>query len=216
VLHFDTNSLPIHGVPWSQLAWVVVASGADRLTATLDWNRSELLAVFPFPHRMEMAATLLSDGLRIETTLVAGNGGPVPASFGFHPYLGLPGRPRAQWRLHAPAMRRLLLDERGLPTGNDAPFPGFDALLAERRFDDGYALLEPAARFSIAAGDRLIAVDFLEGFTHAQIYAPPDKTLIALEPMTAATAALNSGRGLRIIAPGQALRTAFALRASVG
>ena len=85
LLHFDEHGLPMHGVPWSHLAWEVTEARQDSLTARLDWTRSELLAVFPFRHRMELAATLCPDSLTLETTLVASLDGPVPVSFGFHP-----------------------------------------------------------------------------------------------------------------------------------
>jgi len=212
LLHHDRNGLPIHGVPWSRLRWNVIESRADHLVATLDWNRAELLALFPYPHRLRMTAVLLRDGLRIETTLLAGREGRVPASFGFHPHVGLPALPRAQWRLHLPAMRRLALDDRGIPTGDEEFFAAEDAPLAGRSFDDGFALLGEQAAFSVAAGGRTITVEFLGGFTHAQVYSPVDADFIALEPMTAPTAALASGRDLRLVAPGHELSTAFAIR----
>src|SRR5439155_587245 len=84
-----------------------------------------MLAVFPFRHRLELTITLRPDGLILETGLVAGLDDPVPVSFGFHPYFGLPELPRGQWRLKLPAMRRLILDQRGIPTGEEQPFGGF-------------------------------------------------------------------------------------------
>jgi len=47
----------MHGVPWTLLAWEVLNAGSDHLLARLDWSRSDLLAVFPFRHRLEMKAT---------------------------------------------------------------------------------------------------------------------------------------------------------------
>src|SRR4029453_15889153 len=81
LLHFDEHGLPMHGVPWSLLAWEPTEGRRVFLRARLEWTLSDLLAVFPFPHRLEMAATLHPDGLTIETILVAGSGGPVPVSF---------------------------------------------------------------------------------------------------------------------------------------
>ncbi len=72
ILHFDSKGLPIHGVPWSKLSWDVTASRADTIEARLAWTRPELLAVFPFPHALELRATLTPGSLSLETTLVAG------------------------------------------------------------------------------------------------------------------------------------------------
>ena len=58
LLHFDENGLPIHGVPWAKLAWEVADLRQDRLAARLDWTRTELLAIFPFRHRLEIVATV--------------------------------------------------------------------------------------------------------------------------------------------------------------
>jgi len=211
LLHFDSAGLPIHGVPWSRLAWTVTDSGVNRLTARLDWDRDDLLSVFPFPHRLTMRITLAPDGLTIETALAAGEE-PVPAAFGFHPYLAIPDRPRGHWRLELPAMRRLALDSRGIPTGEPSNFEAFDAPLADRAFDDGFVLESESARLAISAGGWRLSVEPVAGYTHAQVYAPPGREFVALEPMMAPTSALTSGRGLRLVAPGGELRAVFRIQ----
>ena len=212
LLHLDAQGLPMHGVPWSLLAWESIEARHDFLAARLEWTRSDLLAVFPFRHRLEMAVTLRSDSLTIETTLVAGPDGPVPVTFGFHPYFGLPDCPRAQWRLELPAMRRLVLDPRGIPTGDEQAFDGLDAELGESNFDDGFALTDEPTSFSIVGGGRRITVDLLAGYPYAQIFAPKAHSYVALEPMTAPASALTSGRGLRLVKPGEQLRAVFRIR----
>jgi aldose 1-epimerase len=209
LLHLDNLGLPMHGVPWALLVWDLTEARQDFIAARLEWTRHELLTVFPFRHRLELAATLRSDGLTIETTLAAGQDGPVPVSFGFHPYFGLPELPRARWRLELPAMRTLNLDRRGIPTGEEAPFGGFDAELGELDFDDGFALMEEKALFSITGADRRIGIELLGGYRYAQVFAPKDQSYIALEPMTAPTSALTTGRGLRVVEPGGRFQAIF-------
>ena len=108
LLHLDEHGLPMHGVPWSLLPWVLTEARADFVAARLEWSNRDLLAIFPFRHRLELAATIRRDGLTLETTLVASSEGPVPVSFGFHPYLVLPELSRTDWRLELPAMRKLV------------------------------------------------------------------------------------------------------------
>jgi aldose 1-epimerase len=212
LLHFDDNKLPMHGVPWSQLQWNVVSSHVDALTARLDWLSPELLAIFPFPHHVEMAVRLRPVDLEIQTTVFADSGSPVPISFGFHPYFGLPGIPRAEWTLNAPAMRKLALDARGIPTGQETPSTLLAARLGNTGYDDGFALCGEKATFSIAGNGYSIAIEFRSGFQFAQIFAPKDKEFIAIEPMTAATNALCSGEGLRVIAPGEQFIASFRIQ----
>ena len=212
LLHFDDHGLPMHGVPWSLLSWEVTETRQDRLGARLDWIRSDLLAVFPFCHRLEMTATLRPNGLTMETTLVAGAHGPVPVCFGFHPYFGLPDLSRPEEQLKLPAMQRLVLDRFGIPTGEEEPFDGFDGHLGEIGFDHGFALLEEQPSFSLTGAGRRITVDLLAGYRYLQVFAPKDKDYVALEPMTAPANALISGRGLQLVEPGRRFRAAFRIR----
>jgi aldose 1-epimerase len=212
LLHFDEQGLPMHGVPWSRLAWELTEARKDRLVARLEWGSDALLAIFPFRHRLEMAVTLRPQGLTLETTLVAGHDVQVPVSFGFHPYFGIPGLSRSQWRLSLPAMRRLKLDRRQIPTGEEEPFAGMDANLGALELDDAFALPEGKESFSLAGTGRRITVEFLEGYRYAQVFAPKGAECVALEPMTAPANALVSGHGLRLVEPGGRFRAAFRVR----
>lgn len=211
MLHFDGSGLPIHGVPWSKLSWSVTAQRADAVAAQLSWDRPELLAVFPFPHRLTLKAEVGEDALTIGLTLDAGIEGPVPVAFGFHPYLGLPGAPRDAWRLELPEMRRLALDARGIPTGAASPFGPFAGPLGGSAWDDGFAV-ESRAAFAISGGGRRIEVAFLEDFPFAQIYSPQGSDFVAIEPMAAPANALASGRNLTLVEPGARIRALFRIR----
>lgn len=212
LLHFDGHGLPMHGVPWPRLAWEPIEAQRERLSARLEWRREDLLDIFPFPHRLELTAVLSPEALTLETTLIAGSEGPVPVSFGFHPYFGLPDLPRSKWRLELPTMHRLLVDERGIPSGGEEPCNRFDSELGERAFDDGFALPDACPSFSLTGGGRRITVEFLAGFPYTQIFAPNEQEFVAIEPMTAPTSALASGRGLRLVAPRARFEAAFRVR----
>ncbi|HQE82776.1 MAG TPA: aldose 1-epimerase [Candidatus Hydrogenedentes bacterium] len=207
LLHLDDQGLLIHGVRWALLAWDVLTAEPDRLVARLDWSRPELLAVFPFSHKVEMAATLCPESLTIETTIMADD--PVPASFGFHPYFGLPGLPRAQWRLELPDMRKLVLDDRGIPNGEEQPFELFNGPLGELNLDAGFAVLDERPKFSLTGAGRRITVELLENYRYVQVFAPKSKDFVALEPMTAATNALVNGCGLGLVSPNRRFRAVF-------
>jgi aldose 1-epimerase len=213
-LHFDDHKLPMHGVPWPQLNWNVISSYADELTARLDWRSQELLEIFPFPHHVEMAVQLRPLDLEIQTTVFADSGSAVPISFGFHPYFGLSGIPRAEWTLNAPAMRKLALDAQGIPTSTETPSTPFAVRLGNTSYDDGFALSSEQATFSIDGNGYSLVIEFKNGFDFAQIFAPKDKEFIAIEPMTAKTNALCSGEGLRVIAAGEQFIASFRIEVS--
>jgi galactose mutarotase-like enzyme len=204
----EEHGLPIHGVLHGTAAWTVASATGDRLHAVLDFGEPAWLAAFPFPHRLEVEALLAPDGLQIATTLTATGDVAVPVSFGWHPYLQLPGVEPADWRIATSVRRRLVLDARGIPVGATEDAPVADGPLGGRAFDDLYGDAE-GAWLTVEGGGRRIEVRFLEGYTHAQLFADPGKGLMAFEPMTAPVDALVSGTGLRRVQPGASFRAAF-------
>jgi aldose 1-epimerase len=208
LLHLDADGLPIHGVPWSRLSFGVTAEREDALSSRLEWATPELLAVFPFPHLLELDVTLDPGGLTIETALTPAADVAVPVSFGFHPYFALPGAARSDWVLTLPAMERLELDARGIPTGARATFAPSSAPLGVRTFDDGFASPSPP-RLELSGGGRRIAVELGPGYSFTQVFAPASPAVVALEPMTAPTNALASGDGLRFVEPGASFVASF-------
>jgi aldose 1-epimerase len=211
LLHLDEHGLPIHGVPWAQLSWEVTAATVDRVRARLSWTDARLLAVFPFRHHVELDVRLFPVGLSVATTVLASEGEAVPVSFGFHPYLALPGEPRAEWRLTLPRLQRYTLDGRGIPTGEESRFAGFDGPLQES-LDDLFAVVQEPTTLSLTGRRRRLSVELTSGYSWAQVFAPNDKPFVALEPMTAATAALSQGRGVRTVEAGGQFRTMFSIR----
>lgn len=217
-LRLDPNGLPIHGLLSGSPLWELVEAGADaqraRLLARLDFGaRPELLAAFPFAHVLEQEVTLGDGWLSLATTLVAGAEADVPVSFGYHPYLHLPGAARQDWQLTLPVRRRALLDERGIPTGQSEAADGASGPLGQRAFDDLFDQLDDPARFGLAAAGRSLTVSFDEGYSFAQVYAPQGSDFVCCEPMTALTNALVSGDRLTVVPAGQAYRARFTIGA---
>jgi galactose mutarotase-like enzyme len=212
LLHGEEHALPIHGALAASSAWEVTAAERDRLVGVLDFaTHPELLAVFPFPHRLELTIDIAASALRITTAVIADHGSPVPVSFGFHPYLALRGAIRECWQVALPARDELLLDERQLPTGQSRRRPTAHFVLGERTFDDLFAVVESPARFSVADGTRRVTVELRAGYPYAQVFAPPEQPVICFEPMTAPVNALRSHDGLRIVEPGETAHAEFAL-----
>lgn len=191
------TGLPMHGtIP---RPWRVLEPGVAELDGASD--------AFPFAHTVRLQAAL-DDAVRITITIEA-HEGPVPVSFGFHPFLLIPGVPRAQWHVELPVTRRLKLTGQQLPSGETEPAEPYDGPLGDRAYDDGYDERTDAP-FVVAGGDRRIEVRFEQGFPFAQVYAPPDNDLISFEPMTAPTDALRVG-GFPVAEPGKPYIATFSI-----
>jgi galactose mutarotase-like enzyme len=194
----DEHDLPIHGLLPSAASWRVVEHQPERVRAELDFGaHDELLELFPFPHVLELEAALAPEALTVIATLRATGDVAVPVSFGFHPFLRLPGVPRERWQLTLPSRRALDTDGRGIPTGGGDERPEELIVLGERGYDDGFGDVEPGAAFAVAGGGRELVVRYLRGYADAQVFSPPGAEFVCFEPMTAPANALRSGDGLR-------------------
>ena len=196
IIHRDEHGLPIHGTLPG--AWRVVdvstEGEAARLRTQLEPGLDRAFAsAFPFPHRMRLYIEVVEATLRIRTTVLATGEAPVPVAFGFHPYFSLAGLPRASWEIELPVRRRVIVDDRSIPTGEHEQVEPYAGPLGERVFDDGYDRLADPAVFALAGAGRRIEVAFESGFPVAQVYAPIGNDVVCFEPMTARTNALADG-----------------------
>lgn len=206
----DPNGAPIHGVLTASPDWVVAARADDSLTATLGYDTPELLASFPFPHKLTQTVTLRDNTLSVETTVTPTADVAVPVCFGYHPYFVIPEVPRAEWRLTTPGMRHLAVDEHGLPTGVADAWAGRTETLGATVYDDGFDEVAEGAVFVLAGGDHRVEVVYETGYPAAQVFAPASDDLVAIEPMTAPTDALRRG-GYRLAPPGEPDTSRFSI-----
>ena len=216
-LHADGNGLPIHGTMTARSGWHVTRLGAGervaQLTARFDFDASpELLASFPFPHELTVAVVVSAGGLRVTTSVRPTDAAPVPVSFGWHPYLRVPGVRRDEWELVLPACAHARLDRRGIPTGRARAQAPSRARLAGRELDDLFAL-GPDRVLALASARRCLTVTFDDRYPFAQVYAPAGGPFCCIEPMTAPTNALVTGDH-PTVRPGETFAASFALSVS--
>jgi aldose 1-epimerase len=190
----DEHGVPIHGVLAGYPGWLVTAKSENSLTAVLDYGgMPRLLASFPFPHVLTQDVTLSDRTLTIETTVMPTTAASVPLCFGYHPYLRVPGVPRADWLLTTPNMRHLPVDNWGIPTGEQEDWNGATEPLKTVEYDDGFDNVPDNSVFTLAGGGRRIDVKFEKGYPAAQLFAPRNDDVIGIEPMAAPTDALRRG-----------------------
>ncbi|MHB1504390.1 MAG: aldose 1-epimerase family protein [Acidimicrobiales bacterium] len=168
-------------------------------------------------------------GLAVTTEITNPGMLPAPFGLGFHPYLtvGTPSIDTA--RLKVPAGRRLVADERGLPTG-EAAVEGteLDFRVGHRigslRLDTAYFGLERSAdglasvELEDSGAGRRLAVWMDTSFGYVMVFtgdtvhpASSRRTALAIEPMTCPPDALRSGRGLIRIVPGDIWRATWGI-----
>ncbi len=214
LLKLDDNGLPIHGVLTGSRHWSLQEVAADeesaQLTAALEFDRPELLAAFPFPHRVQMEVRLGAGALEVRTTLTATGEKAVPIAFGFHPYLQIPGVPRSRWTVSFPVHRRMQLDELQIPTGHTEEVSPITGPVGDQVWDDGFDRIDSSKPFELSARGHTIAIHYGDGYRIAQIFAPPGQEYLCIEPMTAPANALRGpDDALSWLAPGASHSATF-------
>ena len=202
-LHTDENGLPIHGTMVGPFAWEVIRLQPARLSARYRYEHRP----FPFAHELEIDARVSEDGLRVMTSLRPTGRRRVPASFGWHPYF----KAERRARLRSPSCRHLELDSRGIPTGRSERQAAQDLRLADHALDDLYSLGRDR-KFVLQRPSLNVEIRFGAAYPFAQLYAPPGKPFVAVEPMTAPTDALVTGSA-HLVKPGECFRAVFSVSA---
>jgi galactose mutarotase-like enzyme len=176
---------------------------------------------YPFSLSLSVEYRLSGEGLSVTTTATNLGDVPLPFGLGFHPYL-LAGAGRIDsCTLRLPATEELVLDERGLPTGERRPVAGTgrdfqsarligdtrmdSALSGLRRGPDGRAravLEDPASaqRVELWADEHFPFLMCFTGDTLAE--ESRRRRSVAIEPMTCPPDAFRSGDDLVVLPPG--------------
>ena len=207
----------IHGlVRW--MPWQLEVKAQNLVTA--------LCHVFPTPGYpfnllLRVEYRLGRDGLAVAA--VASNVGrsTLPFGLGFHPYLQPSTVSIDTALLVLPAHERLVLDQRGLPTGEVRTVAGTEYDFTQRRpigptqLDTAYSGIERGAdrlawaELADPGDETAIGLWMDEGFGYLMCYTgdtlDPEhrRRAVAVEPMTCPPDAFRSGRGLIVLEPGQ-------------
>jgi aldose 1-epimerase len=161
---------------------------------------------YPFPFSLEIEFTISNDGrFRVETEVTNTGDSPLPFGFGWHPYFQLAPTADAH-ALKLPACDAVAINEKMIPTGARASYAAFKTLktVEKTELDTCFHNVPTtgSAKLTLAAQGRKITVSApVKQFPFFQVFTPPHRNSIALEPMTCNIDALNNGQGLVSLQP---------------
>jgi aldose 1-epimerase len=202
----------IHGLGrWAR--WTKVAHESDSVTLRLD-----VVPQTGYPFELRVDTTYSVDAARGLSVLIeARNTGRsrLPFGAGCHPYLATHGHPLAKTTVQLPARERLVVDDQQVPVGTRTVAGSPLDLrkgkrLRDLRLDDGFTGLITQNGRGFAevrtpgGGGRLW---FDESYRFLQVFTLDALTSqqpgVAIEPMTCAPNAFNTGLGLIVLEPGE-------------
>lgn len=173
---------------------------------------------YPFSLALRVEYELGRGRLRLSFVLRNEGRGPAPVSLGWHPYFALGGKVE-DWLLRHGGERYVPVGERLLPSGSFAGVAGtpFDFRSGRRiggePLDVALSAADGSCRLSRPQGPAVELYGEPSLFPFTQLYVPPDRSSIALEPVGSPTNAFNRPElGLQVLAPGEERRGRIALR----
>ena len=208
------EGLALHGFLFNQ-PFKVIEQSAHQ--CTLIYRYSEFKNGYPFPFELKVAYVLDEEaGLKVSCRVENVGTKALPFGLGWHPYFKINGS-IDDLKIEFPATEQLSLDDKKIPTGELLTFTKEAGILnlIDCEFDDCFKLvnsgkqvfklISPSISLEIAAEQ--------SAFPYFQIYTPKDRKSIAIEPMTCAPNAFNSGLGLQIIEAGEVIVASYSLKA---
>lgn len=175
---------------------------------TCDWAGA--FTGFPFPFRATNKIIFTGETFTVESMVENLGKTDMPYSEGWHPYFML-GEKIDNLVMTLPPTKRSELDQADIPTGNlldDTRFTSGRKIGADF-INDCFCLEAPIPQCARAVLEGSIGtLDIWQNagdgqYNAIQIYTPPTRDSIAIEPMTAEPDALNHHRGLIVIPAGE-------------
>ncbi len=186
--------------------------GKKFAEATFVYSYNGFLDGYPFPFEMRITYTLLDEEGFICKTAVENKGErPMPVGDGWHPYFTF-NKKIDKLFLKFDAQKRIQVNDLMIPTGKKLKFDKYKILtpVFNEEFDDCYLLNMEKDNHKTELYDEEENVKITlwqetgyQKYNHLQIYTPPGRNSIALEPMTCNINCFNNLEGLIVLNPHQ-------------
>lgn len=182
------------------------------------WRYDGTYAPYPFAFTFKTWFSISHNSLQVRFTFYNDSEQPIPVGMGWHPYFRIAER-SDDLSLQMPVVTKIEIDDRMLPTGEKTPFNLFQTLtkIGKTSLDNGFHIVNQEQNAETVISSSLGELTFWQetGFQQwnfLQIFTPPHRESIAIEPMTCNIDAFNNGDGLSLLAPRKGMVASFGVR----
>lgn len=171
---------------------------------------------YPFKYEAIFTYSLFKErGFICDTDVTNIDSVPIPMGDGWHPYFRTKGKVD-KLQIKIPSKYRVEVNEL-IPTGKLIPESYTEAItIGKKEYDTGFVLEEKKGRAATEIYDPELDIKIVvwqetgKGkYNYLQLYIPPDRNSIAIEPMSIATNAFNNKMGLIVLEPGQSFKASY-------
>lgn len=222
---FDINNADtgnsIHGFS-SNVKMDVVKSDFNENSGSIvcEFRHDGSHPAYPFKFTFQVQFTLSDSELNVNMAFTNNESFEIPVGLGWHPYFKISERIE-DTSLKMPETHFINIDDRMLPTGEKTPFHEFDDLkrIDSYSLDNGFFILNQSKPAEVILESEMGRLTYWQETGEAkwnflQVFTPPQRKSIALEPMTCNIDAFNNGDGLVLLKPQSTLSGDFGVRFS--
>jgi len=178
-------------------------------TLVLEYHYNNNIKGYPFSFKMTITYILSLSGIEVITNVINKGSNTMPMGDGWHPYITL-DESIDKLFLQIPSDKRIVVDDRMIPTGDIEIDKRLIILrLLKCMFDDSYYIdNDKTAITKLYSEQKDLTINLWQDsryskYKYLQIYIPPSRKSIAIEPMTCKADAFNSGDGLIVLSPNE-------------
>lgn len=192
----------IHGVVYNKAFEISsIESKEDVSKTVLTYYSNGSTAGFPFLFELKLTYAISATGsLKLKFDILNKGDKPFPYGLGWHPYFLADSL--KDCTLSFPSRYFYICNKRSLPVNTSSSELSESFKIGDSSFDDAYSLNSPECRFQTNSYSLALAFDYPED-TYLQVYTPPQRKSIALEPMTCIANSFNNQIGLKELLPGK-------------
>lgn len=195
----------IHGFIWNK-PFQIKLSTHDESSVILHYTYLGEEVGYPFPFEVTMHYSLKSQQFKITLQIQNTGNSNMPLGYGWHPYFTLQS-PVDHLQLQLPESNILETNHRLIPTGNKEKYTIFKTLqsIGNTQFDTAFEITESAETFLTLLWNEQqqygIRLQQSNTLPYLQVYIPPHRNSIALEPMSCSANAFNSLPNKNLLKP---------------
>jgi aldose 1-epimerase len=173
---------------------------------------------YPFRFSFNITFILRGSNLDIDMSLTNEDSMTIPVGLGWHPYFRLSEKSDDTF-LQMPDCQLVEIDERMIPTGEKLDFTDFNTLtqIKDGFLDNGFYIKNQTQNASVVLSSHIGTLTCWQEtgagkWNFVQVFTPPHRMSIAVEPMTCNVDAFNNKDGLAVLQPNETLQGRFGVR----
>ena len=221
-VNFKDENNAIHGFLFNQELKIIDQEDGEIGCMLIMEHEAEESEGYPFKYHFKVTYKLSEEkGFECKVKFTNLMDQSIPVGHGWHPYFCMGESAVNDLHLQFKPKHSLVVDKRSIPTGKAEPYSKFNSLslIGDTVLDTCFALPEEVNPAEITIMDKSRKFGYtiwqetgVSKYNFLQIYTPPHRKSIAIEPMTCAPNAFNNQMGLIILAPQEVMSASFGIR----